>query len=1261
MTAPALGSVLGNYQQGNPQTAQIEQTTLGQVGKALLEGRSVDLGEGYLPSVNSKVAHAQAEAARKYGPTIGGHGFTLGRFYASLVTEPDTVPFDILSGLVDAKVALSPADISGAALQSSAAARKAAKTFAPSYEAAGLVEGARKGVRRQTAEQWLVSKDGQKVRDFLRDTDDPVEIWRKTNKKIPVMTPDGRRPLVELAAAATDIEVDQILRPILGLDIEGPFGVGGMGYLFKSATSDIRMVHPVPGTKLDPNDLDKSADDLDNWLVNGKVPQVERDPILGRLMRAETGKERIAVGEAAADAVKRQLVRRGVSEGEATRRTRLYMERVSEGTKYFIDEIGSNGWDPIVAVGGEARPLPSPHLLAEQLSGPMYLPEPKAIRRLTSIMHDVDQIPGVGGARQGTAGLLNGFMDLWRDFHLLRPAWTVRVVADEQLRMAASGHDSLFRHPLSYFATVAGAHPDSKFYKLMSKASEAPGAGRLAPTREADIAGAPLFSELNDAAQESLMSSFGAFRPQERSLKHWDVIPREHEDFARGWLGEISQLHADSLVRTAIDETDPALLKQRFWDGDLVPYRTQLSETEDMAAALQTRAGADAYVDSIYKRIEIKTGNDQRLIEAVRTGKLNGKTITRDPGRGGVNEFQRLVDEDVGPRQVKIQKHLTLSVDQRAEDRARLDKVVNTAYDWMLTKPSNTFSRSQEYAQTYWDNVPELVAHTDDAGKAKALVAARQSNMPESVISTIANTEAKGGVSWEVIDKIAQKRGLDATKKLLYDLSERNQFFDVFKLLFPFGDAWKEIITRWSRLTYENPVVARRGQQIIQGARGSGFFHTNTNGEEVFTYPGSEWLTDKLIGVPIPLTGRVEGLNMIGQGLPGVGPAVSIPAAYFLPDTPEWDDVSQLIFPFGKPDTKDPASVILDSLVPAWADKFRTALGNPSRQRDWNNTVMDVARYLASTGEYDLQGDNAKKEQDRLLRDATEKAKWFDFIRGGSQAVAPSAPAPEWQIKDPDGRLILAQKVMNEYRKKQEELGYDEALDWFIKRYGEDNLLAIQPKSKVLVANVPVTKPGMDWARSHSDVVKKFPNTYGFFAPQEGDFDITAYQRQFERGERQMLTVEQMNAEANNRLASHQYKILRDQMPTTLTDAQRGALREFRKALVDYYPGFDTIPYDDKRLPTQVRELQDAVKHRSVAQTDAGKGLKVYLEQRDRVMSAVEQAGLAGFGTAKAAAPFRMFLRAAAEQIIDDHPDFQPLWDSVFSREMKEEEDLGSG
>lgn len=81
------GTLLFNAN-GQPTTGQ---TDLGQQITRLQQGQDASLGSGYLPSPDSPVAQAQAQAARQAAPTIGGHAFTLGRFGASQLFEPNTL------------------------------------------------------------------------------------------------------------------------------------------------------------------------------------------------------------------------------------------------------------------------------------------------------------------------------------------------------------------------------------------------------------------------------------------------------------------------------------------------------------------------------------------------------------------------------------------------------------------------------------------------------------------------------------------------------------------------------------------------------------------------------------------------------------------------------------------------------------------------------------------------------------------------------------------------------------------------------------------------------------------------------------------------------------------------------------------------------------------------------------------------------------------------------------------------------------------
>src|SRR5690606_15946088 len=192
-----------------------------------------------------------------------------------------------------------------------------------------------------------------------------------------------------------------------------------------------------------------------------------------------------------------------------------------------------------------------------------------------------------------------------------------------------------------------------------------------------------------------------------------------------------------------------------------------------------------------------------------------------------------------------------------------------------------------------------------------------------------------------------------------------------------------------------------------QAATEAGFFFEDSNGEMVFAYPGSGWLmsnTPAGRAAPFPMTGRVQGLTMGFEIMPGFGPMATLPASWVIPNTPKWDGVNRIIAPYGVEDARE-------MFLPEWAEKLITgaagsdnpalaAIGtffggqSPSSSNAYGASVIDVMRYLASTGEYDLSGPRADSEMARLVDDANQRAVNLWMWRGLVQFFAPSAPRP---------------------------------------------------------------------------------------------------------------------------------------------------------------------------------------------------------------------------------------------------------------------------
>lgn len=1186
---------------GEPSAGDIlrEETTLGQH----LSGES--MGSGFFPGGDAMAK--QAEAARRYG-TINGEAITLGRVIANAVVEPGTTPYRVLSGLVDASMEIY-ADPASLGLGAVGKAAKARRLFD-----AGAVTGVRNTVLPEAVDAWLTSPAGRSVRDFLRTETDATEIWKRTNKALPA------RVLGELADATTDEQVDNILRPILGIDVREKPTLARLPDVRRRADR-VRLLQEMPGTHIDINDKDAALETLDSFQRNARLPEDVIRANNRALIDATTPQQvfDVVISRVLNDAIGASLKGR-VGEKQARQVTKAWRNYHDEFAKYFVDEIGENAVIPGAVIDGAGKATPTPHLYVEYLHNQIPLPDARNIRRAASRM---GRLADNGVVDFGISAGDWFMQEMWKPMTLLRGAWTVRVVGEEQFRMAASGLSSLVRHPVDHIALIVGKKG------------------------KAGITGDDLFDSPEGLA--ALAKGSAGFRTGNLIRTRYKTIyERGDEFFAESWADELAQLAADPIgqrvARLPLDE-----VKRDFWEGTLRKFRKEMA---DARPDLLTRAGSDAYVDSVLRRLQIKTGDNPELLDAVGSGRF---VKDRKIDKKFLQRLDELVDEGVGPVKVKGDQRISVRQSPGAKATEKLDRATEAMFAALMSKPTNTLSRSPAFRQFYWQRVEELLPQMDAAAQAKALDNARKAKAPNLKRLEDAAKAGTGSLDVDDVDLLSKGFGLDQTRRLLYDLSKRSQFFDINRLLFPFGEAWKELLTTWARIGVENPQTLRRLQQTIQGARSAGFFYTNQNGEEVFAYPGTAWLNEKIVGAPIPFEGRVQGLSVMTEVLPGFGPIVQIPAAELLPEQPTWDWVREIVLPFGE---KDEQEGFIESHLPAWLQKLRTSgyisevpfmEPNDTQLRLLNNTAFDLLAWEVSSGKRPRP--STHDELQEAIEDNMEKARWLFLIRAGAQFGAPTAPSPAMVAADADGNVMLAQKMRDDYYALSEE-DPQTAFQRFMDKYGESAFLVIQGKSQSLAYAAPVTTDGVKFEREHPDLAKRYKNTFGLFAPQTGDFDFEAYSRQFRTGQRQALTPEQAAQLANARLAQHIYEEQKAKVGPRPSKEQQAWLRQVKDALIDEFPGFGDVAGVAGRVEPDeaIRELRRALNEPVLADTDAGQGLALYLKARDM---AVEQGETpTSFQTAGKYEATRAWLRRVADAVIADHPGFARMWDELFSREL---------
>jgi hypothetical protein len=602
-----------------------------------------------------------------------------------------------------------------------------------------------------------------------------------------------------------------------------------------------------------------------------------------------------------------------------------------------------------------------------------------------------------------------------------------------------------------------------------------------------------------------------------------------------------------------------------------------------------------------------------------------------------------------------------------------------------MAKPSNYLSRSPTFKQKYWERVAELMAVADTETQQLAVKVAREAKLPKSMIADLqARVGNKvGELSYAEVDDLSKGFALDEVRDLLYDLNRRSQFFDATRLLFPFGEAWKEVLTRWATIPFEHPEVIRRAQIGITELKSSnpfnnlpgavpdafkdqGFFYKDpSTGQESFAYPWSQHITDAIIGHEIPFTSQASGLSIAFNLIPGIGVVSSFAANAFMSRfmaDPKYDTIRQQIFPYGEPDY---GGGILESFLPSWVQKFVTSQGiTKEDSRMLNNTVNQILSAGAADGTYDM---NSRQGIQEAVKDAEGKARTLYMVRGTFQWGAPAAPSPRFLIETKKG-AVLNTTLRDEYFKLTQK-NQDTATAKFLERFGEEAFYSTQAFTISGSYALPFTKKQLDWTRTHPDEVSKYPSVYGFFTPpgDTKDFDYDAYLRSIATGERESLSPKDWVKHANDNLGWMWYDRAKAKMGLKKGDSgtrqQQLFLADLRDKIRESYPGWQDVESSPNKLAHGVQELQEASQDSALKKSNRGltDALDLYFIARDEAVKTVKARGGTseftnpGWRTSDKYADVRDYLRRVGDAIAEEYPRFANAYETVLQRDIGDE------
>lgn len=412
------------------------------------------------------------------------------------------------------------------------------------------------------------------------------------------------------------------------------------------------------------------------------------------------------------------------------------------------------------------------HMAAEHLS--RYLPLEDDYRQLARLTRNLPQkvanlwlsSPKSGRLFAPWRGLDEVFMNrIWKPSRLLRPAWPLRVVGEEQFRMGAAGLDSAVAHPLSYIALVMGYRREGRTHRAL----EALGAGTQG-RHATDALGTPWeavaehTAALNRAQRTWMIptggGSGGRFDPYAYYrfgdgsfttgyAEAWtDLLARAHSDdlmrrIAQTELGMTSDAGYATIddlieagggtartadeIRTAADQNIVAMTR-----ADLMDSHPVLGQRGDRTYA--ARYGADDademvrnwddYVESLQVRLFEITGRDPDLMHAVARGRFPDGLRLDTPNTTRINRrAARRLERNHGEVAPPV-----IGGDRGFHDgglgRATTDgydRALERMYSMLGATPTDRLARSPAFRQFYARRMTELVPYMNADAQARFL------------------------------------------------------------------------------------------------------------------------------------------------------------------------------------------------------------------------------------------------------------------------------------------------------------------------------------------------------------------------------------------------------------------------------------------------------------------------------------------------------------------------------------------------------------
>jgi len=856
---------------------------------------------------------------------------------------------------------------------------------------------------------------------------------------------------------------------------------------------------------------------------------------------------------------------------------------------------------------------------------PLYVTQSDQVYHMTdweAAKNAIDELEGYtkrfGTARQVPDAILERFYNIWKPSVLLRAGWPIRVVMDEQLRIAAKigalalgGEqfhaakkyitDRLDRVPKEERGSYYSHHVNSNRNYEIEGAFGTPGElENIWPAMvDARSAFRTTFITHEKAVADELRS--GAFES-----KHFG----KDLDYEDSWVKAVNgEIGGDPMARMILEgKTTEEIVKWMKSTPEGRSYQKTYPHRRDATNWVNAaRAQVDSYVPDI--------------------GDLRQKVLER---KARFEDLRRVVPDD------ELMPTIHGEVLRQAVGRSNVvDDMLTRTFDRLFTvlgsKPTNVLSRSKFFDHTYRLEAERVVNLMDEVAKREnRMLSADELNRAENM---------------------AREFAFGEMQKLLYNLAESSELATMLRHVSPFFMAWQETLTRWTGLAIERPAFVARMRQVWMAPEKAGLVvDEDGNQVEWDGNPDVEYGKDRYVIIPVhsdvrtnpdgsPRRGAarfVQGVaqmipvikegqdlklnkksfNTVLQGAPGLGPPQQILLSEIMKDQPQLEDAMKLFMPYG------PVTKYADSLLPTSLKRLGVATsGEDNKQyvatklRIFNDMQIDYA--LTHDGDPNTVPANERPEPPSW-EEAGRRAQDLWKMRLFASVLSPWQP----QTQSP------YQMYIDAYRKRML-VDPEGAFDWFVDTYGEEYVAATQSITKSMDGVNP-TREGYAKRKEYQALIEENPELGGFVMGNEGagEFSNSVYQMQMgsaigpetDEKMRRQLTQAEVEAGPGKKLGWREYTRAMNMLDAELHQRKlpnyqvkaASDLRELKKQVIakiaEKYPAWyeDLMDRDATKWQKRIAGMEKIATAPEMAHRNEMKGVREYLQARNQMLEVLQ-------------------------------------------------------